>query len=114
MAVKADTHAVLKVARRQALPPETPPAIVRLQERLRGFLSVPGMADYAEASAGNPLYPSQPAAIVFCATASDVWLSLACARENGYPIRARSGRNSVFRLSGTDSGLTIDISLIKY
>jgi hypothetical protein len=113
VAVKADTHAVLKSARLQALPPETPPAILALQKRVRGFVSVPGMPDYPAASAVNPLYPSKPAAIVFCATASDVALSLACARENGYPIRARSGRHSVCGFSGTDGGLTIDVSLMN-
>jgi FAD/FMN-containing dehydrogenase len=114
VAVKADTHAVLKNARLQALPAETPRAIVALQERLRGFVSVPGMADYAEASAGNPLYPSQPAAIVFCATESDVALALACAQENDLPIRARSGRHSVCGFSGVNQGLTIDVSLMNH
>jgi hypothetical protein len=112
--VQADTHAVRKAAHLQALPRDTPAPIVALQERLRGFVSVPGMADYAEASAGNPLYPSQPAAIAFCATETDVALSLACAQENGYPIRARSGRHSVCGFSGTDGGLTIDVSLMNH
>jgi hypothetical protein len=76
MAVKADTHAVVKAAHLASLPAGTPPALVKLQERMRGFISVPGMPDYGAASAGNPLYPSQPLGIVFCATETDVALAL--------------------------------------
>jgi FAD/FMN-containing dehydrogenase len=114
MSVKADTHAVQKAARLRSLPPATPSALVKLQERLRGFISVPGMDDYGAASAGNPLYPSQPLAIVFCATETDVALALACAQAEGWPLRARSGRHSVCGFSGVDGGLTIDVSLMNH
>src|SRR3954447_23973816 len=112
MSVKADTHAVVKSAHLASLPADTPPALVKLQERIRGFISVPGMPDYDNARAVNPLYPSTPLGVVFCATETDVRLALQCAQAEGWPLRARSGRHSVCGFSGVDDGLTIDVSLM--
>src|SRR3954454_1994485 len=89
MSVKADTHAVVKSAHLASLPADTPPALVSLQEGIRGFVSVPGMPDYGAASAVNRLYPSNPLGVVFCATETDVALALQCAQAEGWPLRAR-------------------------
>lgn len=113
MALKRDTHADLKAARLASLPAATAPALEALERELRGFLVVPGMPSYAEASAANPLYPATPAAVVFCATPGDVRATLRTVRERGYPMTARSGRHSTAGYSVCD-GIVLDVSLMNH
>lgn len=114
MSVKADTHAALRAARLEAFPSGTPEWITALQKQIRGFISFPGMPDYDAARAGNPLYPAKPAAVVFCATETDVLRSLLAAQDNQVALRARSGRHSVAGYSNVDGGLVIDVSQMNH
>jgi carboxypeptidase Taq len=95
-------------------PPGTPTWIVGLQQRIDGFISVPGMPNYADASAGIQLYPARPAAVAFCTSEHDVAESLAAAQDNGIEIRARSGRHSFAGYSNVDDGLVIDVSPMNH
>ena len=102
MSVKADTHAVRKAARLRSLPPATPSALVKLQERMRGFISVPGMDDYGAASAGNALYPSQPLAIAFCATETDdLPLNLDQNKHNAFAALGALARRRLVQADGS-------------
>ncbi|MGH2943089.1 MAG: FAD-binding protein, partial [Solirubrobacteraceae bacterium] len=94
----------------RSLPSGTPRWIVALQRRIRGVVSVPGMANYESArGGGNPSYPARPAAVVFCATEQDVRMSLLAAQDSGTAFRLRSGRHNLAGYSNVDDGLVVDV-----
>lgn len=81
---------------------------------LTGRVIRPGDTEYLAASAGwNHLFSHRPAVIVFAQETSDVVNALAWARQNGVPVRARSGRHSLEGWSAVDDGIVIDVSELK-
>ena len=82
--------------------------------RLTGTLVYPGDPDYEAArQLWDRLFSSSPRVVVFCDKAKDAVNAVSWARQNGVPIRARSGRHSLEGWSGTDGGITIDVSKLK-
>jgi FAD/FMN-containing dehydrogenase len=80
---------------------------------LRGSVVVPGDASYANDSLlFNEVITSQPAAIAYCANASDVQRCVAYARAHGVQIAARSGGHSYAGYSSCP-GLVIDVSSLS-
>ena len=74
----------------------------------------PGDPDYDDARADyNARFSLHPSAIVFCANDADVANAIRWARENGVPLRPRSGRHSYEAYSVLDDGLVIDTSAIN-
>ena len=55
----------------------------------------------------------RPRAIVFCGNDGDVANAIRWARENGVPLRPRSGRHSYEAYSVLDDGLVIDVSAMN-
>ena len=109
------------VARRQhtlapvaaaAQPPKSDWA--KLDGQLTGRLSLPGSPGYpVDRELYDPLFDSvHPAAIAFCANATDVARSITFARDHGLAIAARSGGHSYAGYS-TTTGLVIDVSLMS-
>src|SRR5215213_2658851 len=99
--------------------------IVR-QSPLNAFLRVPSRAELA-ALTGRVIWPQDPAyeearqsfnarfsrfpsAIVVCDNMSDVGNAVRWARQEGMPLRARSGGHSYEAFSVVDEGLVIDVS----
>jgi FAD/FMN-containing dehydrogenase len=80
---------------------------------LTGSLVLPGDASYANDSLlFNEVITSQPAAIAYCANASDVQRCVAYARAHGVQIAARSGGHSYAGYSSCP-GLVIDVSSLS-
>jgi FAD/FMN-containing dehydrogenase len=85
-----------------------------LGRRLRGRLVVPGDASYAAAAAvWNIRFEILPRAIAFCASGDDVAEVLRFARENGWPVRARSGRHS-FEAYCNTTGIVCDVTALQH
>jgi hypothetical protein len=82
-----------------------------LADRLSGRLSRPGSPGYhVDLQLYDPCFDSvHPAAVAFCASASDVARSIAFAREHGLALTARSGGHSYAGYS-TTTGLIVDVS----
>jgi FAD/FMN-containing dehydrogenase len=78
---------------------------------LSGRLSRPGNSGYpVDLELYDPRFDgTHPAAIAFCANASDVARSITFAREHGLALTARSGGHSYAGYS-TTSGLVVDVS----
>jgi FAD/FMN-containing dehydrogenase len=92
-----------------ARPPK--PNWAKLAGQLSGRLSLPGSPGYPiDLEIYNPLFDRvHPAAIAFCASATDVARCIAFARDATLPIAARGGGHSYAGYS-TTSGLVIDLS----
>jgi FAD/FMN-containing dehydrogenase len=85
-----------------------------MSAKLTGTVVHPGNPDYESARAlWDGLFQSHPKVIVFCGQPKDAVNAIAWARENGVPIRARSGRHALEGWSGVDGGITIDVSALK-
>jgi FAD/FMN-containing dehydrogenase len=81
---------------------------------LTGRLVFPGDADYdAARELWDRLFQSRPRVIAFCESEGDVVNAIAWARQNGVPLRARSGRHSLAGWSSVDGGVVIDVSSLK-
>lgn len=108
-ALGAATTAGTLFAARRAAPWEA------LASKLAGRLSRPGGAGYAaDRELYNPLFDGvHPAAIAFCANASDVARGVHFARQYGLPVAVRSGRHSYGGYS-TTTGLVIDVSAMSH
>lgn len=79
--------------------------------QLTGRIVVPGSPDYDAARQEFNLRVNRcPLVIVFCRATQDVVNAVCWARENGVPIRARSGRHSYEGFSSVDGGIVIDLS----
>jgi FAD/FMN-containing dehydrogenase len=61
----------------------------------------------------NRLFSHYPEAIVFCSSTDDVINAVRWARQQGMPLRARSGRHSLEGWSSIDRGLVSDVSAMK-
>lgn len=78
---------------------------------LTGRIVLPGSADYDDARMSyNARFSKYPAAIVFCGHVRDVVNAVRWARENGYPLRVRSGRHCYEDFTLADGGIVIDVS----
>jgi FAD/FMN-containing dehydrogenase len=81
---------------------------------LAGRVVRPGDTDYADASRGwNHYFTHRPAAVVFAQETADVVNALTWARQEGLPVRARSGGHALEGWSGVDDGVVIDVSGLK-
>ncbi|WP_319446478.1 MULTISPECIES: FAD-binding oxidoreductase [unclassified Mycobacterium] len=81
---------------------------------LTGRIVRPGGSDYPAASASwNLLFTHDPAVIVFAQETRDVVNALAWARQNGVPLRVRSGGHCLEGWSSVDDGIVIDVSEMK-
>jgi FAD/FMN-containing dehydrogenase len=90
-----------------------PPQWSALAGMLTGTLVVPSDAAYPNsAQLYNELFAPQPAAIAYCASASDVQRCVAYARAHGVPFVARSGGHSYAGYSSCP-GLVIDVSSLS-
>jgi hypothetical protein len=88
----------------------SPPNWTALAGMLTGTLVVPGDASYgADAELFNELFTPRPAALAYCANATDVQRCVAYAREHDVELAARSGGHSYGGYS-TSAGLVIDVS----
>lgn len=85
-----------------------------LGDKLAGHLVLPGQPSYAlDRQLYDPVYDtSRPAAIAYCANATDVARCITFARSHELPFTARSGGHSYAGYS-TTSGLVIDVSLMS-
>ncbi|GMX64695.1 FAD-binding oxidoreductase [Paenibacillus elgii] len=78
---------------------------------LTGHVVRPGDPGYEEARMNfNARFSKYPAAIVFCEHVEDVANAVRWARENGYPIRVRSGRHCYEDFTLAEGGIVIDVS----
>ncbi|HVC68812.1 MAG TPA: FAD-binding oxidoreductase [Acidimicrobiales bacterium] len=91
--------------------PLDPAAWTSLAGSLAGTLVLPTAAQYPAAKLvyNLPFADSDPAALAYCASASDVQRCLDFARRHGLPATARSGGHSYAGYS-TGPGLVIDVS----
>lgn len=81
---------------------------------LTGRVVLPGDADYTDASTGwNQFFTHRPAAVVYAHTTDDVVNALTWARQQGIPVRVRSGGHALEGWSGVDDGVVIDVSQMK-
>ncbi|OYN77963.1 FAD-binding oxidoreductase [Mycolicibacterium sphagni] len=81
---------------------------------LTGRVVTPGDTDYPDASRGwNHFFTHLPAAVVFADDTADVVNALAWARQQGLPVRVRSGGHALEGWSGVDGGVIIDVSGLK-
>jgi FAD/FMN-containing dehydrogenase len=90
------------------------PNWAKLAHQLGGRLSLPGSPGYPiDRELYNPLFDgARPAAIAFCASATDVARCITFARDIALPIAARCGGHSYGGYS-TTAGLVIDVSLMS-
>jgi FAD/FMN-containing dehydrogenase len=85
-----------------------------LRGLLRGRFCLPGGDGYDEArTIWNAMTDRRPGAIVRCAGAADVRLSVKFARDNGLLLAVRSGGHNIAGNAVCDGGLMIDLSLMK-
>lgn len=94
--------------------PPGPAEWAALSERLSGRLSLPGGARYpVDRELYDPRFDIvRPAAIAFCASATDVARAVSFGRRHGLDMVARSGGHSYGGYS-TTTGLVIDVSLMS-
>jgi hypothetical protein len=90
-----------------------PPQWSVLAGMLTGHLVLPGDAAYPNSALlYNELFTTQPAAIAYCANATDVQRCVAYARAHGVQLAARSGGHSYAGYS-LCPGLVIDVSSLS-
>lgn len=81
---------------------------------LTGRVVRPGDSDYAHASRGwNHFFTHTPAAVVFAQNTDDVVNAMTWTRQQGVPLRVRSGGHALEGWSGVDDGVVIDVSGLK-
>lgn len=85
-----------------------------LRDAVRGSVVTPGDADYDDVRAvWNGAHDAHPAAIVRCAGAADVIVSIGFARSNDLEIAVRGGGHSIAGFSTSEGGLVIDLSQLN-
>ncbi len=81
---------------------------------LTGRVVRPADAAYEQARRGwNLLHAHRPAAVVYARDAEDVVQAVAWAREQGMPLRVRSGGHCLEGWNSVDDGLVVDVSELK-
>ncbi len=92
----------------------TTTTILDLPSGFQGDLILPGSADYdAARRVWNHAIDRYPAAVLRCASTSDVVMALALARDAGLTVAVRAGGHSMAGLSTCDDGLVIDLSAMR-
>ena len=85
-----------------------------LRARLRGQLLLSGDAGYDDArSIWNAMIDRRPAIIVRALGVADVVACVAFARANGIELSIKGGGHNIAGLAVTDSGLMLDMSLMR-
>jgi FAD/FMN-containing dehydrogenase len=89
--------------------------VQELRNAIRGEVLDPGRPGYAEACRiWNGMHDEQrPALIVRCAGPADVATAVGFARSNDLEIAVRGGGHSIAGFSTCDSGIVIDLSLMR-
>lgn len=89
-------------------------AVDALAKGLRGKLLLPDAPGYDEArTIWNAMIDRRPAAIVECASADDVALGVAFAREHGLRLAVRSGGHNIAGNAVCDGGLMLSLARLK-
>jgi hypothetical protein len=92
----------------------TAAALRRLRARFRGALLRPGEEGYDDArSVWNGAIDRRPALVARCAGADDVARAVRFARDCGLPASVRGGGHSAAGHAVCDSGVMIDLSLMR-
>jgi FAD/FMN-containing dehydrogenase len=91
-----------------------PDGVAKLSKGFTGHVLGPGDVGYEEARrVHNGLVDRRPAMIARCVGSTDVAEAVAFARDNGLEIAVRGGGHGVAGRAVVDSGLVIDLSLMK-
>lgn len=93
-----------------------PAAFSKFRAGLKGHLILPGDEPYERARrvhSWNPTTSKRPAAIVRCASRSDVVRAIEFARTHNLEVAVRGGGNDILGKSVCDGGLVIDLSPMK-
>src|SRR5262245_60102262 len=89
-------------------------AVQKLRAQFRGALLRPGEEGYEEARRiWNGEIDRRPGLIARCAGADDVAMAVRFARERELPVSVRGGGHAVAGYAVCDSGVMIDLSLMK-
>ncbi len=85
--------------------------IRKLASKITGHVITPGASDYESARlVNNRAYDRRPAAIVRCASASDVARALDFGESQSLPVAVRGGGHSAAGYGVCDGGVAIDLS----
>jgi FAD/FMN-containing dehydrogenase len=89
--------------------------LTSLHDRIAGAVIVPGDADYDDARrVYNFMIDRHPAAIVRCASVSDVQAVVAHARDSGRDLAVRGGGHSVPGFGTADDAIVADLSAMNH
>jgi FAD/FMN-containing dehydrogenase len=92
----------------------TQPTVDDLRQQIRGQVITPEDGGYDEARAVyNAMHDRRPAVVVRCVDAGDVMAAVNFAREFGGDVSVRGGSHSAPGFGTNDSGVVIDLSLMK-
>jgi len=90
------------------------PSVEQLAESFSGELLSPGASGYDEARRlHNGLIDKQPALIARCQGSADIAAAIRFARDSELEVSVRGGGHNVAGRAITDSGVVIDLSLMK-
>ena len=88
--------------------------VTALKTGLRGAVILPEDADYQTArQVWNAMVDKYPAAIVRCASATDVVQAVNFARDHGWPLAVRGGGHNIAGSAVSDDSIVIDLSSMK-
>ncbi|PWJ25023.1 FAD/FMN-containing dehydrogenase [Branchiibius hedensis] len=82
-----------------------------LQSRFEGRVVTAEDADYrSSAAVWNGMFEKHPAAVVRCASVTDVSIAIRVARDQGVPLSVRGGGHQISGAAVADDALVIDLS----
>jgi len=91
-----------------------PETLAALQSRLRGSVTLPGEEGYEAArTLWNAMIDRRPGLVVRCLGAADVMHAVRFARQEGLLLSVRGGGHNIAGSAVCESGLLIDLSLMK-